>query len=85
MLLIQSDMFKSIWLMAYPLLTFSMGPVASNSTFCQAQGFLLAVGIEAAGSGPEALFIHVRSANTLYFRLCGLDDRPSYSPVRIQL
>lgn len=49
MLLIQSDMFKALWFMIYPIVTFVSGPVLSSSTFCQVNGFFLAVGIEASG------------------------------------
>jgi G protein-coupled receptor GPR1 len=49
MLLIQSDMFKALWFMVYPIVTFSSGPVQSNSNFCQVNGFFLAWGIEASG------------------------------------
>lgn len=49
MLLIQSDMFKAFWFMVYPIVTFVNGPVNSHSTFCQVNGFFLAVGIESSG------------------------------------
>ena len=49
MLLIQSDMFKALWFMVYPIVTFVTGHVDSHSTFCQVNGFFLAVGIEASG------------------------------------
>jgi G protein-coupled receptor GPR1 len=50
MLLIQSDMFKALWLMTYPIVTFMYGPIASDSTFCQVNGFFIALGIEASGT-----------------------------------
>jgi G protein-coupled receptor GPR1 len=50
MLLIQSDMFKALWFMVYPIVTFVNGPVPSQSTFCQVNGFFLALGIEASGT-----------------------------------
>jgi hypothetical protein len=49
MLLIQSDMFKALWFMIYPIVVFIRGPVPSSSTFCQVNGFFLALGIEASG------------------------------------
>lgn len=49
MLLIQSDMFKAFWFMVYPIVTFTHGPVMSNSKFCQVNGFFIAWGIEASG------------------------------------
>lgn len=52
MLLIQSDMFKALWFMLYPVVVFTTGPVASESTFCQVNGFFLALGIEASGTIP---------------------------------
>jgi len=53
MLLIQSDMFKALWFMMYPIVTFANGPIDSRSKFCQANGFFLAVGIEASGKEYE--------------------------------
>lgn len=49
MLLIQSDMFKALWYMSYPLVFMVSGPVRSESTFCQISGFFLTVGIEQSG------------------------------------
>jgi hypothetical protein len=51
MLLIQSDMFKALWFMLYPIVTFTTGPVPSNSKFCQVNGFFISLGIEASGTG----------------------------------
>jgi len=50
MLLIQSDMFKALWFMVYPIVTFLNGPIQNSSNFCQVNGFFLSVGIEASGS-----------------------------------
>lgn len=58
MLLIQSDMFKALWYMLYPIVVFTHGPVPSNSTFCQVNGFFLALGIEASGMNPQSLTEH---------------------------
>jgi len=49
MLLIQSDMFKALWFMLYPIVTFLHGPIPSNSKFCQVNGFFISLGIEASG------------------------------------
>jgi len=49
MLLIQSDMFKALWFMIYPIVVFTHGPVKDTSTFCQVNGFMIALGIEASG------------------------------------
>lgn len=49
MILIQSDMFKALWFMVFPIVVFLHGPVANNSTYCQVSGFFLALGIEASG------------------------------------
>lgn len=50
MLLIQSDMFKALWFMVYPIVTYLHGPASNDSIFCQVNGFFLSVGIEASGS-----------------------------------
>lgn len=49
MLLIQSDMWKAFWFLTFPIVTFIYGPIASDSTFCQVNGFFVAQGIEASG------------------------------------
>lgn len=58
MLLIQSDMFKALWFMVYPIVTFTHGPVLSTSTFCQVNGFFLALGIEASDFAVLMIAIH---------------------------
>jgi G protein-coupled receptor GPR1 len=55
MLLIQSDMFKALWFMVYPIVTFTNGPVPSKSSFCQVNGFFLSLGIEASGTCEEIM------------------------------
>jgi len=55
MLLIQSDMFKALWFMVYPIVTFTSGRPSSHSTFCQVNGFFLAIGIEASGKSRVSL------------------------------
>lgn len=46
MLNIQCDMFKSMWLMIYPIVELSRGAIPSDSALCQASGFFLALAIE---------------------------------------
>jgi G protein-coupled receptor GPR1 len=58
MLLIQSDMFKALWFMIFPIVDFSYGPIHSSSTFCQASGFFLAVGIEASDIAALMIALH---------------------------
>ncbi|EPE24359.1 Family A G protein-coupled receptor-like protein [Glarea lozoyensis ATCC 20868] len=58
MLLIQSDMFKALWFMIYPIVVFSQGPVMSDSRFCQVNGFFLSVGIEASDFAILQIAIH---------------------------
>ncbi|KAH6676735.1 G protein-coupled glucose receptor regulating Gpa2-domain-containing protein [Halenospora varia] len=58
MLLIQSDMFKALWFMMYPIVVFSRGPVPNNSTFCQVNGFFLSLGIEASDFAVLQIAIH---------------------------
>ena len=53
MLLIQSDMFKALWFMVYPIVVFIRGPVANDSKFCQVNGFFIALGIEASGTATR--------------------------------
>ncbi|TQS37176.1 hypothetical protein Golomagni_02358 [Golovinomyces magnicellulatus] len=43
MLLINSDMFKAIWAMTYPIVFISSGQVRNQSVFCQIGGFFLSV------------------------------------------
>jgi G protein-coupled receptor GPR1 len=50
MLLIQSDMFKALWFMLYPVVNLSAGPIQRGSRFCQVNGFFLSLGIEASGT-----------------------------------
>lgn len=58
MLLIQSDMFKALWFMIYPIVTFVHGPVSSNSKFCNINGFFISVGIEASDIAVLMIAIH---------------------------
>lgn len=64
MLLIQSDFMKSLWFTVYPIVSLTRKDrISSNSAFCQASGFFLALGIES--SDVAVLLIAIHSA--LYF------------------
>ncbi len=57
-LLILSDMFKAFWYFIFPIVVFTRGPVQSSSKFCQASGFLLALGTEASDYAILMITIH---------------------------
>ncbi len=63
MLLIQSDMFKSLWFLVFPVVTFTTGPVNNDDPFCHVDGFFLALGIEA--SGLQLISVIVTIAHSL--------------------
>ncbi len=65
MLLIQSDMFKALWFMLYPIVVFVNGPVKDTSAFCQVNGFMISLGIEA--SGRHNLSCGIASTNASRF------------------
>lgn len=69
MLLMQSDMLKAIWFMIYPAMELVHGRVASESTFCQASGFFLTLGIEACDIA--VLLIAMHTALAIYGRSNG--------------
>ncbi|CCF43413.1 hypothetical protein CH063_13120 [Colletotrichum higginsianum] len=58
MLLMSSDMLKSLWFIIFPIVDFKTGSVASESSFCQASGFFLAVGIEASDIAVVLIALH---------------------------
>ncbi|GAP82707.1 putative plasma membrane g-protein coupled receptor [Rosellinia necatrix] len=59
MLLIQSDMVKSLWLILSPLFYFIVKkPFSSNRAFCQVSGFLLTAAIEASDIAVLLIAIH---------------------------
>ncbi|KAK2627686.1 hypothetical protein QTJ16_002332 [Diplocarpon rosae] len=58
MLLIQSDMFKALGFTIYPIVVFVDGPVQDASTFCQVNGFMTALGIEASDFAVLMIAIH---------------------------
>ena len=57
-LLILSDMFKAFWYFIFPIVVFTRGTVQSSSKFCQASGFLLALGTEASDYAILMIAIH---------------------------
>ncbi|TDZ15638.1 G protein-coupled receptor GPR1 [Colletotrichum orbiculare MAFF 240422] len=58
MLLMSSDMLKSLWFIIFPIADFRSGPIASDSSFCQASGFFLSVGIEASDIAVVLIALH---------------------------
>lgn len=58
MLLMQSDLLKALWFLVFPVVNLVHGPIKSSSPFCQASGFLLAVGIEASDMAVLLIAIH---------------------------
>ncbi|KAE8447689.1 hypothetical protein EG329_010495 [Mollisiaceae sp. DMI_Dod_QoI] len=58
MLLIQSDMFKALWFMIYPIVVFTRGPIPNSSRFCQVSGFFVSLGIEASDFAVLMIAIH---------------------------
>lgn len=58
MLVIQTDIFKSIWFFLYPTVALAHGPVPSTSPFCQISGFFLTAAIEACDIAIVLIAIH---------------------------
>lgn len=58
MLLIQSDLIKSVWFVIFPLVDHTLGPIASDSAFCQVSGFFLAVGFESSDVAILLITLH---------------------------
>ncbi|ESZ92857.1 hypothetical protein SBOR_6765 [Sclerotinia borealis F-4128] len=58
MILIQSDMFKALWFMVFPIVVFLHGPIADDSKFCQISGFFLSLGIEASDISVLMVAVH---------------------------
>ncbi|KAM0272632.1 hypothetical protein ACHAQH_008602 [Verticillium albo-atrum] len=58
MLLIVSDGLEALFFMIFPIVDFAMGPIESESVFCQMSGFFLAVGIEASDIAVALIAIH---------------------------
>lgn len=70
MLLIQADLIKAVWFVMFPIYTYTTGPVASESAFCQVSGFFFAVGIES--SDVAVLLIALHSAMYIWRPQSGL-------------
>ena len=49
MILIVSDASKSVWYLIFPAVVFFQGTIKDSSSFCQATGFFVALGIQATG------------------------------------
>lgn len=58
MLLIQSDMFKALWFFIYPIVVFTKGPQLSTSTFCQVNGCMISLSIEASDFAILMIAVH---------------------------
>ena len=58
MLLIQSDFIKSAAFVVFPIVSLVTGPIPSDSHFCQASGFVLALGIESSDIAVLLIAIH---------------------------
>ncbi|KAK1990192.1 hypothetical protein LX36DRAFT_716930 [Colletotrichum falcatum] len=58
MLLMSSDMLKSLWFIIFPIVDFKTKSVTSGSSFCQASGFFLSVGIEASDIAVVLIALH---------------------------
>lgn len=49
MLLIYGDLMKTSWLFIFAIVSIVRGTVKTNSSFCQASGFLVQYGMETSG------------------------------------
>jgi G protein-coupled receptor GPR1 len=56
--LIASDTFKAVWYFVFAVVAISRGPVKSSSSFCQASGFFLALGVEATDFAILIIALH---------------------------
>ncbi|KAK5048895.1 hypothetical protein LTR84_005315 [Exophiala bonariae] len=56
--LILSDTFKAIWYFVFSVVTFTVGPVHSTSSFCQASGFFLHFSMEACDMAIFIIALH---------------------------
>ncbi len=81
MLLIQSDMFKALWFMLYPVVNLSAGPILRGSRFCQVNGFFLSLGIEASGTNVWHFQVGI---SLTYYRFCCSDDCHPYCFIHLQ-
>src|SRR5580700_6631670 len=79
MLLIQSDLFKALGFMLAPIYGLVFEPVKSSSTFCQVDGFIIALGVEASGTTSPLSSCPM----LIYYRPRGPHDRYSQRVIRI--
>jgi G protein-coupled receptor GPR1 len=56
--LIAGDTMKAVWYFVFPIVVFARGPVASDSSFCQASGFFLAFAIESSDMAILIIALH---------------------------
>lgn len=56
--LIASDTFKAVWYFVFAVVTIAKGPVPSDSGFCNASGFFLLFGVEAADFAIFIIALH---------------------------
>ncbi|KAL6244174.1 G protein-coupled receptor gpr1 [Rhinocladiella similis] len=56
--LIISDSFKAVWYFTFPIVLFAKGNISSSSKFCQATGFFLTFGVEAADMAIFLIALH---------------------------
>jgi G protein-coupled receptor GPR1 len=56
--LIASDTFKAVWYFVFAIVAIAQGPVKSSSSFCQASGFFLALGVEATDFAILIIALH---------------------------
>lgn len=58
MLLVLGDLAKSLAFVVFPIVYFIHGPIRSESAFCQASGFFLALGVEASDIAIALIALH---------------------------
>ena len=63
MLLIQSEMFKALCFLIFPIVSLATGGIPTASPFCQASGFFLAFGLESSGTLLHPYPISCRISN----------------------
>ena len=56
--LIASDTFKAVWYFIFAVVAIAKGPVSSDSGFCNASGFFLLLGVEAADFAILIIALH---------------------------
>lgn len=55
LMLIAGGFWKSLWFFTFSVVSFVRGPIKTESSFCQASGYLLQVGFEACGKYPRGM------------------------------